>query len=190
MGEAPTSLKVVAILGIIWSALILLATPCSMFLMFHPLTPNPIMDQLRRDSTYMAFALGSSALNCCLGVLLLASSIGCLKVKPWARMGMNAYAVAYAVTGLLGTVFNLIYVMPKMREAIAAAAGGPGAMSPELFNMSQIIGAILGILFMAGIVLTILIIVNRKIAVDAFNGIFPADPTNFPVDFPPPPLPQ
>ena len=185
----PTSLKVLGILGIILSALYLVCTPWGIFQIYFPIAHSPVTDQLNQDRLYVGFALVSGVFSFFLGILLLASSIGCLKAKPWARTGMNTYAVTYTLITIVGTIFNYVYLLPKMKEAMAAA--GPTTLPPATFEILQIIGAIVGLLIAATIVTTILIIVNRKIAVDAFHGIFPADPTNFSVDstLPPPPLP-
>jgi hypothetical protein len=186
MNKTPTSIMVVSILGIIYSAYILLATPCGIFLTFHPITPNPVMDEIRNDMAYLIFMLCSSIVQVGMGALLLASSIGSLKLKPWARTGMNTYAVIKALFTLAGTVFSLVYVMPRMSAALAAMPPGPGVSAAALVGTLAIIGAIFGLLLGWGISAVILVVFNRRIAIDAFHGIFPPEPSSIPLDYPPP----
>ena len=187
MHNPPTSVMVVSILGIIYGAVIVLGAPCGIFLTFHPLTPNPAADALAKDSGYVITVVISSAINFCLGLLLLASSIGSLKLKPWARLGMNVYAVVYVITNFVGTIVAFVFVMPKMADAMANM---PPAAA-QAAKIVALIGGVFGFLIALAIALIILVTFNRRIARDAFQGIFPADPTNFPVDYhyPDPPLP-
>jgi hypothetical protein len=191
MSKTPTSVMVVSILGIIYGIYILLATPCGIFMIIHPIMPNPMLETLTKDATYITFVLCTSIIQVCMGVLLLAASIGSLKLKPWARTGMNTYAVIKALFSLVGTVISLVFVLPRMTTAMAATPPGPAgpfAVSfAPLVGTFAIVGAILGLLLGWAVSTVILITFNRRIAVDAFHGIFPVEPTNFPVQFPPPP---
>jgi hypothetical protein len=186
MNRTPTSITVVSILGIIYGGIILLAMPINLVVSFFPLTPNPMMDHLRADAGYMAVTLCSYALNFLLALLLLISSIGSIRLKKWGRSGMNIYAIAQIVLLVIGIPIAIFYTSPK---ALAAAADQPGA---EFLRMFMPIGVACGALFVFAITGIILYFFNRKIAVDAFNGIFVATGTDFPIqmDEPPPPSAQ
>jgi hypothetical protein len=181
MGRSPKSVVVVSILGIIFSAFGILGTPCGIYLTFHPLSANQAAEALAKDQNYITFLLSSGAARFLLSLLLLVCSIGGLKLKRWARTGMNVYAVLYMLLALAGMVVSIVYVLPKTLEAVQTAPG----MTPEMARMAGIIGIIsgaVGLLFVLGVAVTILVVFNRKVAVDAFNGILPADGTGFPVD--------
>ena len=178
MRKVPTSVMVVSILGIIYGGLMVLCVPVNILLMVTPLFPSPVLDALRQDQTYVTVYLVNSAIGFCLGMLLLVSSIGSLKIKPWARLGMNVYAVALIVMTLVGTVITLEYVLPITKKAME---GTPAA---GLGIVSGIVGAVLGLLFALAVAAVILVVFNRRVAVDAFRGIFPEEAATLPGEYP------
>ncbi len=174
MAKAPTSVMVVSILGIIYGGLMLLCLPVNIIMMITPLMPNPVLDALRHDQTYVAIYLATNAISLFLGVLLLASAIGSLKLKAWGRTGMNMYAVAHIVMAVVGTVVNVVWVFPATKKAMEGNPAG------EMGLISGIAGAVLGLLFALAVAAVILIVFNRRVAVDAFKGIFPQEAEEFP----------
>jgi hypothetical protein len=180
MRRVPTSVMVVSILGILYSAMALLGVPCGILLFYLPLMPNTGLEALRQDGGYMAMTMISGAINFVLGGLLLASSIGSLKLRPWARMGMNVYGVVHICSTIAGSVISLVYVMPRVM-AVVGKAGGPGMVGGQIGGM---VGAAFGMLLGIGVGVVILVVFNRRVAVDALKGIFPVEPGNFPVEFP------
>ena len=195
MPHVPTSIKVVSILAIIYAGIMLLMMPCSVFLMVHPLTPNPMLDALNRDPVYMTFYWIAVPVSLALFTLLLAGAIASLKLRPWGRKSMLLYAGVQLLVAVVNTIASLILIAPKMQEAIAADPRI--APMADLMKVSSIVGGVLGLLFHGGVSAVIIYFFNRKVAVDAFHGIFPADPTHFPVVYAdpaapggtPPPLP-
>jgi uncharacterized membrane protein len=176
--KTPTSIMVISILRIIYGGLGILFTPCSAFLTFHPLMPSPMLDALHRDSAYMTIYFITLFVHFSLAVVLTASSIASLKLKPWGRAGMIVYAWSLVVMTAFNTVLTVAWVLPRME---AAAAGTPAA---PLMKMSGMIGAAFGIVLGVGLAAVILYFFNRRIAIDAFNGIFPVPPSDFPVEHP------
>jgi len=175
--KTPASIMVVSILGIIYAAFILLALPINLLLLFHPLRPDPIMDQLHADTGYMAVTATSYVITFCLSVLLLAGSIGSLKLKRWGRTGMNVFACGHIAVTVVGTLVAIFYTGPKV---VAASESSP--LAPAMKWIATF-GPVCGAFFSFAIAGVILFFFNRKLAVDAFNGIFPAKGTDFPVEF-------
>jgi hypothetical protein len=186
MPRVPTSIKVVSILGIILAGLMLLMMPCSVFLQFRPLTPNPMLDALNDSTTYVVYYLASVFISLIMFLLLLAGSIASLKLKPFGRKAMLAYAWMQIAVVVVNTILSFVVMLPIMEEAVASDPRT--AAMASLVKVSAIAGAIFSLVFYGGISAVILYFFNRKIAVDAFNGIFPPDPTNFPVVFPDSPV--
>src|SRR5438128_7719791 len=77
----PTSVTVVAILGIIFGAMAVICSPFAMipyFMQFGP--PNPAIDAIKNDRLIFNWMVGSLIVHWPVGVLLLASSIGALSL--------------------------------------------------------------------------------------------------------------
>jgi hypothetical protein len=182
MKKVPTSVMVVSILGIIYGGMMVVCVPVNIVLMVTPLMPNPVLDVLRHDQTYVTLYLVTSAIGFVMGLMLLASSIGSLKLKPWARVGMNVYAVAHVLTTMMGTAITIMYVLPRTKEALANGPGGEAAMKVGVIGGA--VGAVLGVLFAMAVAVVILVVFNRRAAVDAFKGIFPEEEATLPGEYP------
>ena len=143
----PTSVTVLAIIGIIFGGLGVLCKPLSLAAIFIPQpTPNPVVDMQKE---MMGFNLANTAVGTAVSVLLLASSIGCLSLKPWARKGMLAYAGLAIVLTVVGGIITAVWVMPRMFEAQqqAMAQAGGGGPPPQFTNAVQSaskVGAVVG----------------------------------------------
>ena len=111
----PTSVTVLAIIGIIFGGIGVLCKPFSLVALFIPQPgPNPMVDMQKQ---MMAWNVANVVVGTAVSVLLLASSIGSLSLKPWARKGMLAYAAMAVALTLIGGVVTMIWVLPKMQEA-------------------------------------------------------------------------
>ncbi|HVT80377.1 MAG TPA: hypothetical protein VHM90_06935 [Phycisphaerae bacterium] len=184
----PTGVKVVSILGIILAALTLLAMPCGIFMTFHPMQPNPTMDALIREPSYVVMMVVSTIIRTILSLMLLIGSIASLKLKPMGRHLMNGYAVALIVYAIVSTAFSYAFVMPKMLAALQNDPRiDPTALS--VARISGVIGGVIGLAFYGAIAGVILYFFSRPVAKDAFNGIVVAAPANVPVDPAPPDSP-
>ena len=142
----PTSVTVLAILGIIFGGLGVLCKPLSVAAIFIPQpTPNPAVEMQKE---MMGFNLTNAAVGTAVSVLLLASSIGCLSLKPWARKGMLAYAGLAIVLTIAGGIITWVWVMPKMFEAqqraMAQAGGAPPPQFMNVMRSAGTVGAVVG----------------------------------------------
>ena len=186
MKRVPTSVMVISIIGIILSAFSFMGLCfnfASLFIEFGG--PNPVLDALKDDKLIMASSIAGLVVGIPLSILLLVASIGSIKLSPWARKGMITYAWCDIARLCVGILFMLLYSYPKMYEAIQnAGALPPGVREGMIGGM---FGGICGALIAPIYPIFILIYYKKQHVIDAFNGIFPAAPTPFPVDYPNPP---
>jgi hypothetical protein len=155
----PTSVTVLAIIGIILGVFSVICSPIGLIFYFVPIDPpNPLIEATRADPAWFGYTIGSTALGWVIGLLLLIGSIGSLMLKEWARKCMLAYAWIGLVMVPISYAVNLLWLNEKMR---AATAGQPGAA------ISQMLGMILPAL---GLILPIFILIfmSRPHVKDAF----------------------
>src|SRR5947208_2777359 len=89
----PTSVTVMAILGIIFGGLGL-CSPFALipyFMNFGP--PNPFIDAVKNNTFLLDWTMFATLLTFVLAILLLTCSIGALGLKPWARPGLVWYGI-------------------------------------------------------------------------------------------------
>ena len=144
----PTSVTVLAIIGIIFGGIGVLCKPLGLVAMFLPQSgPNPMLD-MQKDM--MAWNVISTVIGLAISLLLLAASIGSLSLKPWARKGMLAYAAAAVVMTLVSGVATMVWILPKMQEAqkqmIAQQGGGAPAGMMNIMQTAGTAGAVIGII--------------------------------------------
>jgi hypothetical protein len=116
----PTSVTVIAIIGLVVGGLGLLCKPLgvAMQLLMPMPQPNPVMDVFRNDPAIRAFAIGNAVTGTLLSLLLLMSAIGSLALKPWARTGMLAYAFLAVVMTILGQAVGVFLIGPEVERAV------------------------------------------------------------------------
>lgn len=173
--RVPASIMVLSIIGIVFAALGFLGSCFAGIMLFTSFIHDPNYDALRDDPLYFYASAVGLGIGLVLMILLLAASIGSLQLRPWARKTMLVYAVLAVVQIVLSTAFHLIYTMPRMTTTLT----GPAARAGYIGGM---IGAVFGLLFNLGWLGCVFFFYTRPRARDAFNGVFPADPTAFPLD--------
>jgi hypothetical protein len=145
----PTSVTVLAIIGIIFGGLGVLCKPLGVVALFIPQPgPNPVLDMQR---SMMVWNVANAMVGTLVSVLLLASAIGSLSLKPWARKGMLAYAGLALVLTVVGGVVTMVWIMPKMQEAqrqmlAQQSARGAPAPPPGMMNVMQTAGNAFGVI--------------------------------------------
>jgi hypothetical protein len=188
MNRMPPAILVLAIIGIVFAALGILGALFGAVVLFFPFFTDPSLDALRHDPIYITATSITLVFGTLTTILLLAASLGSLKLRPWARKAMLLYALLALAQNLLGTLFNLLYTLPHMTIA------SPGSPAARAGFIGGVIGGLFGLLFNAAWSICILYFFSRPSAIDAFNPAFipTAAPTPFPVEtpeFPPaPPL--
>src|SRR4051812_13634636 len=114
----PVAVTVIAICGIIYASIGLLGIVFGVVTLF--VVPgggaNPYTAALRDNHALLAWTIGSSAVGLVVTGLLLASSVGLLSLRPWARRGMIGWAVAAIVMGITGMIANWLWVHPMLEQ--------------------------------------------------------------------------
>jgi hypothetical protein len=178
MNQRPVSITVLSIIGLVLGGLGLLGTCWSFVATFANLNRgNPMTEALLASTFYKAYVGVAGCFGLCVTALLIASCIGSLKLMPWARMGMNLYAVLSIFQALVGAVITFIWIIPLMLESM------PAGTPPEV-RTGMRIGAYFSPCFMLAMLvypICVLIFFNRRVAANAFRGIIQPSPTDFPI---------
>ena len=115
----PTSVTVIAIFAIIfgsvWTLLSLCSIPQWLGMNF---TPNPVMDDMRKDPLMVTYTLGTVLLGLVLCIMELWGGIGALSLKPSARRTLNFYAIGRIILSVLEILFSL--ALMERTKAITA----------------------------------------------------------------------
>jgi hypothetical protein len=133
--ERPTSVTVLAIIGISLSVLAFFGSACGLLQPLIKTGPNPVADALTADHFLSRWTPVSTVLAMALALLEMLASIGCFLLQRWARMGLIAYSCLALVFGLVAAWVNYAYVVPAMQKAIGQMATGPGAPPPAFMQM-------------------------------------------------------
>lgn len=134
----PTSMKVLGILNIVFGALGLLCMPIIIIGIMVPQPDSPL--QMGPGmKIYTAIAL---VLRLILALLLLASGIGLLNLKEWARKAASFYGWSAIVMGIIGTAVTVITMS-------SAFAGVPEHEAPAVIGgtIGGMCGGILGLTY-------------------------------------------
>src|SRR5262245_10688660 len=112
--ERPTSLTVIAIIGIALGALgILCGTPSKFYMLFVGFgPPNPTIEFIKDNPALLVWTVASTLLSFLLAVACLAGGIGALKLRPWSRWALYAYAIGEIVLATIGVILQ-VTVMPS-----------------------------------------------------------------------------
>jgi hypothetical protein len=165
----PTSVTVIAIIGIVLGGLGSLCMPFALIPYFVNLgMPNPVIDAIKNDDALFGWTIFSTVVSWALAILELTCSIGSLSLKEWARKGLLGWAVASLAMALVGTILNFLWLFPKMNALTGPAA--PGA------QIGQYVGMGVGVLLGVALPLVVLYFFTRPKVVAAFAapGTFPA----------------
>jgi hypothetical protein len=161
----PTSVTVVAIIGIVLGALGLLCRPASL-LVFAVKLPvqNPVVDAMRNDSFILGWMVIGVATEWVISLLLLLSSVGSLGLREWARTGMLAYAPLKLVMMVISQVIGILVVNPTLAPAMKQVA----EQQPSAFQASPTTSAIVMTVWTLWLPLLILWVYTRPMVKEAF----------------------
>jgi len=153
--QRPTSVLVFGILNIVFAVVGAFGIAFSVLLFFAPATSsNPVVRIIQEHPGYATFLKASIPLGLLSSAVLLASGIGLILMKGWARIVSIAYGVYAIVWGIIGTVVNYIFITQPLLERasrqhgpeIAGALGG--AIGGAIGGCIGLVYPILLIIFM------------------------------------------
>ena len=120
----PTSITVLAIIGIVFGAGGLLCKPLSLAMFVGPMpAPNPVVDVFKNDSFLRLWMILNVGIGWIMSLLLLLSAVGSLRLKDWGRTGMLAYAGLAALLTIVTQVVGVVAVSPAVEQAVRQATG-------------------------------------------------------------------
>jgi hypothetical protein len=179
MGQRPVSITVLCVVGLVFAAFGVFGTCWGVVGNFTDFSigDQTMIKPLKASTAYLVYVGVSAFTAMVLNTILIASCVGSLKLRPWGRTGMNAYAMLSILQTILVTIITMVWIVPVM------FANMPASMPPEVRKGAQIgfyLTPVCSLVQMAYPVL-VLIFFNRTVARNAFRGIFVAERTNFPV---------
>ena len=123
-----------------------------------------MLDIMRSNPSYAAWIKITIPLGVLSSLALLASGIGLLMMKNWARKLAIAYAIFSLVFGLVGQVVNFVYLAKPMMEQ-AGRSRGPESVGAIGGAIGSVIGGCFGMVYP----IVLLIFMLRPKLVAAFN---------------------
>ena len=169
----PTSVSVLAWIGIVLGGLGLLCKPTSLLMFVMPIPgPNPVVDAFKNDSFLRLWLIAGTGAGWLISLLLLFGAVGSLKLKDWGRTAMLGYAALAVLMTVVSQVVSVVAITPAMEQAMRQA-GAPAPAGP--MNMPPAVGAAIGLLLGLWFPLLILWYYTRSVVKEAFaRGLPPA----------------
>jgi hypothetical protein len=96
--------------------------------------------------------------------MLLITSIGALMMRPWARIGMIAWAGLYIAYDVISGIASIIITLPSRLEALK------GKPEYEVARMTAIIVASMILLVLLVLPIVTLVVMRKPEVVAAFEG--------------------
>jgi hypothetical protein len=170
--QRPTSVTVFGILNIVFAAFGFFGVIASamLFTLSGANSSNPVIQLIQDNPSYAAWIKISVVLGILVSIGLLASGIGLLKLKPWARIFSIVYAIYSIVMIIVGTVVNYFFLVQPLLEK-AHNEQGPAAAGAIGGAIGGMFGGCLGIIYP----ILLLIFMMRPKVIAAFNPSLPAD---------------
>jgi hypothetical protein len=178
--QRPTSVTVFGILNIVFALLGIFGVAASLLLFAAVGTNsnNPVIQIIQDNPSYAAYLKFSIVVGVVVALILLATGIGLLMLKPWARVISIIYGV-YAIFSVIGnTIANYYFVTKPLLEK-AQTEQGPEAARAVGGAIGGMLGGCFGLIYP---ILLLIFMMRPKVAA-AFNPSS-TDGTQ------PPPLPR
>ena len=165
----PTGVTVFAILHVLFGFTGILGVFLSWGMMLLgdkiDLGPNPIMDLVKDNTAYHIFTIVMGVFGLGFSAALLASGVGLLKMRRWARTVALTYAVYAIVATIIGNVANYHFIYRPVMDQAMGQQGGQ-----ELALISGILGGVIGGCISLILPIAILIYFLRPTGARKFEG--------------------
>ena len=113
----PALVTAVGIIGILFASMGILCSPFALIPYFMELGgPNPVVDHVKQTTWMYVYMIVSLAIGFVMAWVLLAGSIGALRLKPWARPTLMGYAAVSLVLTVVGAVASLAMFLPLTNQ--------------------------------------------------------------------------
>jgi hypothetical protein len=143
----PTSVLVFGILNMVFAVFGAFGMIVSIVLFFAPVTSsNPVIKIIQENPGYATFLKASIPLGFLSSAVLLASGIGLILVKNWARVASIAYGAYAIVWGIIGTVMNYMCITRPLLEQ-ASQRPGPEMAGAIGGAIGSAIGGCIGLVY-------------------------------------------
>jgi hypothetical protein len=167
--ERPTAVTVLGILNIVFAVLGVFGMLATLA-MFSPTagSNNPALKLMQESPRYLMWlkvTIPIGVLGC---LALLASGIGLLRLKRWARTLSIGYAIYAIVFGIAGVVMNFIFLFRPLLEE-AQRSQGPEAAGAIGVALGGTVGGCVGLIFP----IVLLAFMVRPKVVAAFRPVAP-----------------
>lgn len=167
--QRPVSVNVFGILNIVFALFGLFSAIGAVGLLSATdSASNPVVRLMLENPTYAAWMKISIPLGLVASAVLLATGIGLLRLKSWARKLSIAYAIYAIVVGIIGTVMSFMFLIrPLLAEA--QQSQGPEAAAAVGGAIGGILGGCLGLVYP----ILLIIFMTRPKVVAAFQSAEP-----------------
>ena len=165
----PTSVTVLATIGLILAAMMIACNAVSMLALVvggqhAQQDPNPLTAAVRAEPALMRWHLVATVARMGVGFVLLIGSLGALALRRWGRWMMLGYAGVALVVSIADTVMTVKYMLPLV-DRLAATDPNVQAIASK-----QHVGVPLNVFLSCAFPVLVLIFMNRRHVKDAFAG--------------------
>ena len=168
----PKSLRVLAILNLVFGGMGIFGTATSYAVLHAPLMANnPAVKMMNAQSDYATWMRLAIPLGL-LGVLmLLTSGVGLLKAREWARKLAVGYGIYAIIISLISIAMNYRFVVAPLLEQSRNTQGAEAAGA-----IGGAIGGVIGGVFALAYPIILLVFMTRPRIVAACTGTPPPIP--------------
>jgi hypothetical protein len=172
----PTSVKVIAVLAIVFGSLGVLAGLCSipqyLGVQMSP-NRNPVIDAMREDKLLWDVTVATMAASVIIAAIELVSGIGALKLRPWGRRGLVVYAVTNIIVTLVGLGLQWTVFQARSDRLLAEVLRKNPQLNTPAMQTAMQVGKTTGMVFPVLFVIwasIVLLYMTRPRVKAAFEG--------------------
>ena len=145
--QRPTSALVFGILNIVFGVLDVCGLWASLSGLFGVSPPdNPVVAIIDESAFYQAYMIVSSVLSFLAIILLIATGIGLINMKPWARTGSIIYGIYAIVRSVIGVIVTVVFLFgPLQQQAESGSPEAAGALGG--FLVVTIVAGCIGLVY-------------------------------------------